>query len=413
MRFAFLVPLLGWPLFSYAESRPLSLQEIWQRSDPHAEEKKIAEARVDQAEARVSLARSAIFPNISAVADWRKYEAGYTETQRTGRLFLAQPLFRGFREFSALGAVKEERNALDLEREQERLDRFTRVAAAAYAVWIAETDLANLEEESRLTGLRVKDLTSRVKIGRSRPGDLYAADAQEAVLEAEIERAHAAITDARARFREVTTLPFDTQVEAPPEPAMGSLPPQEKFLEASHSRPGLLALERRLEASEKNVATAKGGHLPSLDFTANYFLYRNGFPSASQWDFGISLSIPIFSGGAVLAQTREASALRSIAGNTLELERRRTEEEARSAYALTESSMKQVQALDRAVKLNRKNYETNRRDYQLGLVTNLEVLQSLTTMQSTLRSLQRARADFAVSHARLHALAGRFPEGIQ
>ena len=51
----------------------------------------------------------------------------------------------------------------------------------------------------------------------------------------------------------------------------------------------------------------------------------------------------------------------------------------------------QLDALEKATEAARKNYEAQRRDYRLGLVTNLDALQALTAFRKTsARSTARA-----------------------
>jgi outer membrane protein len=69
----------------------------------------------------------------------------------------------------------------------------------------------------------------------------------------------------------------------------------------------------------------------------------------------------------------------------------------------------QLAALEKATEAARKNYEAQRHDYRLGLVTNLDVLQALTTFQENQRALDRARYTAKIDFFRLQAAAVRRP----
>ena len=69
----------------------------------------------------------------------------------------------------------------------------------------------------------------------------------------------------------------------------------------------------------------------------------------------------------------------------------------------------QLAALEMATDAARKNYEAQQRDYRLGLVTNLDVLQALTVFQENQRALDRARNTAKLNYLKLQTAAVRRP----
>ena len=69
----------------------------------------------------------------------------------------------------------------------------------------------------------------------------------------------------------------------------------------------------------------------------------------------------------------------------------------------------QLEALEKATESARKNYEAQRRDYRLGLVTNLDVLQAMTAFQHNQQALDRARYTTKLDYLKLQAAAVRRP----
>ena len=66
--------------------------------------------------------------------------------------------------------------------------------------------------------------------------------------------------------------------------------------------------------------------------------------------------------------------------------------------------------MEKATDATQKNYEAQRRDYRLGLVTNLDALQALTAFQENQRALDRARYAAKLNHLRLQAASARRPD---
>ncbi len=129
----------------------------------------------------------------------------------------------------------------------------------------------------------------------------------------------------------------------------------------------------------------------------------------STWDVQLVLSIPIYSGGVFQSRVREADSQRTQAELGASQIRRQAEQEIRSVYQSVGFDRAQLSALETATDAARKNYEAQLRDYRLGLVTNLDVLQALTTYQENLRALDRARYATKLDYIRLQAAAMRRP----
>src|SRR5690606_32751089 len=79
------------------------------------------------------------------------------------------------------------------------------------------------------------------------------------------------------------------------------------------TRPDIKATEQQVAVADQQVKIAKGGHYPQVDLVGNYYLDRTGVLSSSEWDVGVAVVIPLFQGGAVQSQVRQAVAQKRIA----------------------------------------------------------------------------------------------------
>ena len=174
-------------------------------------------------------------------------------------------------------------------------------------------------------------------------------------------------------------------------------------------RPDVSASRQRLSAARENTKVARGAHLPSLDLNANRYLERTGNLRGSTWDVGIALTVPIYAGGLLQSKVSEAVSLRTQAELNASQVSRQAEQEIRSTYQSVVFDRSQLDALEKATASARKNYEAQRRDYRLGLVTNLDVLQALTAFQQNQLALDRARYTTKLDYLKLQAAAVRRP----
>ena len=121
---------------------------------------------------------------------------------------------------------------------------------------------------------------------------------------------------------------------------------------------------------------------------------------------GVQLNVPIFAGGYVNSQTRQAVANLERAQHALESSRRdlglRVEKEFRG---ITEGVLR-VRALEQAVRSAETMVQSSRRSFEGGNRTLLDILNAEEQRVIALRDLAQARYLYMVSRIRLRALAG-------
>jgi outer membrane protein len=276
------------------------------------------------------------------------------------------------------------------------------VAQNFYNVLSIEQDLRNYDEEIGQNLDREAELKTRVRIGRSRDSEILNVQTTIGTLRAQIEQLRGQLRVERETFAFLSGLDSSTPLNDT-EALPGELDPINDYLARIELRPDVQASRQRLTAARENVTSAKGAHLPSLDLNGNYYFDRPGALKDVAWDVQIALTVPIFSGGSLQSKTREAVSQRTQSELTASQVRRQAEQEIRSLYQTVVFDKLQLDALEKATEAAKKSYEAQRRDYRLGLVTNLEVLQALTTFQENQRTLDRARHNAKLDFIKLQA----------
>jgi outer membrane protein len=328
--------------------------------------------------------------------------------QPYARLTGTQPLFRGFREFAAIRQSQALIGAQSDDYQSARVQLFKDVAQNFYDVLTLEQDLKNLDEQIGQYQQREKELQDRVRIGRTRPGEVLTVQATISTLRAQVEQTRTQLSTARDIFAFLSGLPATTPLRDT-EVLPSNLDALDDYLVGVAVRPDVKAAQRRQVAAQENITVARGAHLPSLDLNANRYLERAGSLENVDWDVQLALTVPIYTGGSVQSRVREAQSQREQAELATTRARRLADQEIRSFYQTVVLDRARLDALEKATDAAKRNYETQRRDYRLGLVTNLDVLQALSTHLENQQALDRVRYNVKLNYMRLQAAAVRRP----
>lgn len=401
-----------------AAAETLTLDEYFAHAITRSEVVATQSELIAQAEERYRQAKATLRPTLDGVASYTWLDKGARDTvanptrQPHARLTATQPLFRGFREFATMRQTQALVGAQDEDYRQARTQLFKDVVQNFYDVLALEQDLRNLDEQINQSVEREKELQDRVRIGRSRPGELLTVQTTISTLRAQVEQLRAQLAAAREAFVFLSGRPADTLLRDT-ESLPARLEPIETYLARVEQRPDVKAARQRLTAAQESIAVARGAHGPSLDLNANRYLERKGSLEDVDWDVQLALTVPLYAGGSVQSKVREAVSQSTQAELGASQLRRQAEQEIRSIYQTVAFYYSQLEALEKATEASRKNYEVQRRDYRLGLVTNLDVLQALTVFQENQRALDRARYTAKLDYLRLEAAAVRRPAAAE
>jgi outer membrane protein len=396
---------------------PMSLDQYYQAALKRSEVIGTHRELITQAEEQYKQARAARLPTLSGVATYTQQQqppasvpsVPATLTRQTNaRLTVTQPLFRGFREFAALRQTKALVSAQDDDYRRARVLLFEDVVTNFYTVLSLETDLDNYAQEINQNLARQKDLQARVRIGKSRRSEVLNVEAAISSLRAQVEQIHGQLQAARENLaflsgRDAGTPLRDNQ------PTIYQVGPVNTYLAGLDKRPDIQASKQRYVAAKENVSVAKGERLPSLDLNGNYYLERPGYYKDINWDVQLLLTIPLYSGGSVKSKINEAVSQRTQAELALSETRRQAEQEIRSAHSAVVFDLAQRDALENSTNAADKSYQAQLRDYRLGLVTNLDVLQALTALQQNQRALDRVRLSTKLDYLKLQAVSQSRP----
>jgi outer membrane protein len=226
-----------------------------------------------------------------------------------------------------------------------------------------------------------------------------------ASLEAQVESTRGQLKVQRDVLAFLTGLPADS----PLKDEEGSPAVEQKldaYLEGARGRPDILASSLAVQASHAAVSAARALHWPTADLSSNYYLKRPGGSHDINWDVTLSLSFPIFQGGAIQSQVRQAVAVQEQVALGESRARRLADQEVKRFFERVESGRLQLVKLTEFVNLSRLNHDAQRKEYRNGLVTNLDVLQATTSWHVAVRSKERQLFTLKGDYAKLQAASG-------
>ena len=189
---------------------------------------------------------------------------------------------------------------------------------------------------------------------------------------------------------------------------------------AEEASPVIAQLRLAYEIAAREVDRNKAGHLPTLDLTGRYS--NSTQPTAAAGGglgpaldtrlgvIGFTLSIPLYQGGGTQSKIRQALSNKDKANQDLENTKRTVAQNVRLNYLGVTNGVAQVKALEAALVSNKSSLDATVLGKEVGVRTNVDVLNAQQQLFQAQRDLQQARYNTILSQLRLKSAAGRLKE---
>jgi outer membrane protein len=163
--------------------------------------------------------------------------------------------------------------------------------------------------------------------------------------------------------------------------------------------------------ADKELERNRAGHYPTLDAVASYFVNNNQPFGAQPLDIrsatiGVELNLPVYQGGLTSSRVRESVANQEKARQDVEFATREATLQSRQAWLNINSGAARVRALEQALVSSEAQLESTRLGLQVGVRTNLDLLDAQQQVLSARRDLAGARYDFLLAGLALKAAVG-------
>jgi outer membrane protein len=295
-------------------------------------------------------------------------------------------------------------------------DLILRVAQAYFDVLLAASTLSFTEAQKTAIAQQLAQARRNFEVGNATITDTHEAQArfdlvsaQEIAARADLEVKNRALEQLIGRPAPRLAGPGKTFAPAAPTPAA-----MEPWVERARERsPAVRIAQQSLAFATQEVARNRGAHHPTLDAFATYTdnATGSGLQGGAGTDtqtrvVGVQLSIPIYQGGQVNSRVREALANEEKARQDLDSARRSAELAARQGYLGVTSSVAQVRALEAALVSSQSALDSTLLGQQVGVRTQVDVLNAQQQLFSARRDLAQARYNYILSLLRLYAATG-------
>jgi outer membrane protein len=298
------------------------------------------------------------------------------------------------------------------------------VATAYFGVLTALDTLKFAEANEKALASQLEQAQQRFDVGLAAITDVNNAKAQHDQAVASVINAKNAVDQAREVVRQITNkdpgefkrlreeLPLDHPT--PDDPAA--------WVDvALKQNPILHSAALQLDAANANINTARAGHLPTITGQVSYSrapvwgdTRYGGLPgdlhnsSDPKWGstIGLTLNVPLFTGGFTQSRVRQAIYNRDFAQDQYELSRRQIEAATRNNYRSVIAGASAVEATRAAVVSAQSSLDASRAGYEVGTLTIVDVLLAQQTLLQSQSSYSAARHSFVLSRLLLKQAAG-------
>ena len=306
-------------------------------------------------------------------------------------------------------------------------DLIERVSQRYFDVLAAQDDLEAQEGALASVNRQLEQAEKRYEVGLIAITDVQEARASHDSSAAAVIAAKRQLASTQELLREITGDLFDN-LARPIEPFELTNPDpvsEDRWVEmALQQNLSLVSSRLAADIAQENVSAARGGHYPSLDLVASGYklntdgnmTYTDGSPYGSssldqiQRTVGIQLTFPLYSGGMVSSQVRQAVYQHRAAKERVERVARQTEHDARDAYLGVLSEISRVKALRRAVESNATALTATESGYEAGTRTAVDVLESRRLWIQAQTDYSRSRYDYMINVLKLQQAAGILSE---
>lgn len=415
----FLLLFLGAVVSPVMANETLGLMECYNLAVSRSEGVAISREEIAKAEAKFSSLLGHILPNVSATGS-EKFQDRTTTSAGSGvgdtftrvstpsaTITLTQPIFHGFKDFQALRAQKSVKKSKTFSLAESRRDLMSEVATAFYTVIKIEKEISTTRQMMSVVRERIHALDERIRLGKSRESESLTYETELALLEAELAHARGDLSVAYEVMSFLTGLtPHPRLVEKKTDRA--DLKNIAQLMKLTDDRSDVQASRATLSAAEYQTKYYKAEFFPTLDFEGNVYPYRVGFLSDIKWDATFNLSLPVFN-YTLFGDVRQAKKDETIARLQLSSTQRTAGTELRQSFARYQATRSELGYYQKAVATAARSHSLQVADYELGLVTNLEVLQAQKTWLEALRERDIVAVAAALARVEVMITAGMLP----
>ncbi|PKH25342.1 outer membrane channel protein TolC [Enterobacterales bacterium CwR94] len=422
--------LIGLSLIGFsATSQAENLLQIYQQAKLSNPDLRSSAATRDAAFEKINEARSPLLPQLGLGADYT-WNNGYRDARgldtntTSGSLQLTQTLF-DMSKWRALTLQEKAAGVQDVSYQTAQQTLILNTATAYFNVLSAIDALSYTEANKQAIYRQLDQTTQRFNVGLVAITDVQNARSQYDTVLANEVAARNALDNAVEALRQVTGNYYPTLASLNINGFKTQKPANVNQLQKEAESRNLSLLTARLnqDLAREQIRSAETGHMPTLGLTAQtglsnskYSGSRAGTTSGTQDSIsgnnqvGLSFTLPLYSGGAVTSQVKQAQFNFVSASEQLESAHRTAVQTVRSSYNNVNASVSSIEAYQQSVISAQSSLDAMEAGYSVGTRTIVDVLDATTTLYQAKQNLSSARYTYMTNQLNIKSAIGTLNE---
>lgn len=425
-----LLPLLiGLSLGGFgAMSQAENLLQVYQQARLSNPDLRRSAADRDAAFEKINEERAPLLPQLGLGADYT-YTQGFrgnrdiNSNASSAALQLTQTLF-DMSKWRALTLQEKTAGIQDVSYQTDEQSLILNTATAYFNVLSAIDTLSYTEAQKQALYRQLDQTTQRFNVGLVAITDVQNARSEyDTVLASEVS-ARNDLDNALEALRQITGIDYPqlatlniASFKTQRTDAITNL-----LKEAENRNLSLLSARLSQDLAREQIRYYQTGHMPTLDLNASSTVSNTDYngsrnDSVTNPDkhiggnaIGLNLNVPLYSGGSVTSQVKQAQYNFVSASEQLESAHRTMVRTLRSSFNNISASISSINAYERAVVSAQSSLDASEAGYQVGTRTIVDVLDATTTLYDRKRNLSQARYDYLINQLNLKSALGTLNE---
>jgi len=405
------------------------LLQVYQQARLSNPDLRSAAADRDSAFEKINEARSPLLPQLGLGADYT-YNSGYRDNSglhsntTSGSLQLTQTIF-DMSKWRALTLQEKAAGIQDVTYQVAQQDLILNTATAYFNVLKAIDTLSYTEAQKQSIYRELDQTTQRFNVGLVAITDVQNARAQyDSVLANEV-TARNNLDNNVETLRQITGMDYLSLASLNIDRFRTDKPEAVSALlkQAESRNLSLLSARLNQDLAREQIRSAETGHMPTLDLTASTGMSNSKYggsranQSAGSTDsitgsnqVGLSFSLPLYSGGGVTSQVKQAQYGFVSASEQLESAHRTAVQTVRSSFNNVNASISSINAYKQAVVSAQSSLDASEAGYQVGTRTIVDVLDATTVLYNAKQQLSDARYSYLINQLNISYALGTLNE---
>ena len=386
-------------------------------------------AEKEKAYSAISGSRASLLPQVGLNASYgvthgRRDISG--QKNKSGNLYqvtVSQSIFN-FSSWKALDITKKQASIADIAYQYQGQTLILNTSVAYFNVLKALDALSFIDAQKKAIGRQLEQTRQQHQVGLVAITDVQNAQANYDLTVAQQVNALNELNNSIENLRQVSGRFYSSLATIDTKTFKTETPTQIGVLlkQSEASNLNLLTMKLNQDIAREQIKLAQSGYMPTASLDASTNLNKNerygnyssngaiGSHHSKSYSgnnyVGVSVNMPIFSGGATMSQVEQAQHNFVSYSEKLESTNRSVINQVRSSYNNISSSISSIKAYQQAVVSAESSLEATSSGYQVGTRTIVDVLNATTQLYSSKRNLSDAKYNYLTSLLQLKYAVG-------